>query len=474
MTILTKNAIVKPHGKASKHYKSLGYEWDNGETIEVPLEDLPKGSHQVIEMECDNCGAIYTTSYKTLVKTGQIERQEHYCLKCRFPVCTEKKYGVKSCMQLPGFVEKANETKRKKYGDDFGKKTLEKASDTMEDRYGVRHAYQIDGVKEKIVATNKERYGENYGKVFHERAVETLKNRYGVSSPIEVPGALEKNIETFQSHYGDYNTGKSQILQEAMLNKYGKTSVSNEEWQKENVKNSKIERFGDNYGELIFEKSRFTMQKRYGVTSATKIPGVLDKIKNTRFEKYGQYQPINFAEKRDKTCRQKYGDDYQMQFLEKQQATMFDRYGVSNPMHVPEIRERIAKSYYKNGSQKCSSQQFMVYEMLKTLFPFSEIELNYPFSTLSLDIAIIDAKIAIEYDGSYWHQDSQKDRRRDEFVKSQGWKVLRIKSGHKLPTNDQLKEAVERLLNGFSFAQIILDDWKEESKDEQFVDSISE
>jgi len=58
-----------------------------------------------------------------------------------------------------------------------------------------------------------------------------------------------------------------------------------------------------------------------------------------------------------------------------------------------------------------------------------EIKLNYPLSNVSLDIALFidDIKIDIEYDGWYWHKDQQKDRRRDEFLKSQGWKILELK-----------------------------------------------
>ena len=60
-----------------------------------------------------------------------------------------------------------------------------------------------------------------------------------------------------------------------------------------------------------------------------------------------------------------------------------------------------------------------------------------------------------------WHQNQQKDRRRDEFSKSQGWKILRIKSGILLPTLEQLKYSIEKLINSSrTFTSIILNDWK--------------
>ena len=45
---------------------------------------------------------------------------------------------------------------------------------------------------------------------------------------------------------------------------------------------------------------------------------------------------------------------------------------------------------------------------------------------LELDFAIPDKKICIGADGSYWHKNKNKDRRRDYFLKSLGWKTIRF------------------------------------------------
>lgn len=58
----------------------------------------------------------------------------------------------------------------------------------------------------------------------------------------------------------------------------------------------------------------------------------------------------------------------------------------------------------------------------------------------------------------YWHQDYQKDRRRDEFVKSQGYKVLRIRANKSLPTNEQIINAIDYLVkDNHSYTSIELD-----------------
>ena len=53
----------------------------------------------------------------------------------------------------------------------------------------------------------------------------------------------------------------------------------------------------------------------------------------------------------------------------------------------------------------------------------------------------------IKFDGSHWHDDPGYDRRRDEFVKSQGYKVLRIDGRRKSPEKEELFNAIQLLLD---------------------------
>ena len=127
-----------------------------------------------------------------------------------------------------------------------------------------------------------------------------------------------------------------------------------------------------------------------------------------------------------------------------------------------DVKEKIAVAFYEKGSQKTSSQQLEIYNILKE--NNYKVELNYPVSNVTLDVAIFigEIKIDLEYDGWYWHQNSQKDRKRDEFLKSKGWKVLRIRSGRKIPTYAQVEESINKLIDSSrTFTEIKLDDWKE-------------
>lgn len=87
-------------------------------------------------------------------------------------------------------------------------------------------------------------------------------------------------------------------------------------------------------------------------------------------------------------------------------------------------------------------------------------ELNYPFGRKRIDVALLDGKIAIEYDSWYWHGYRQKeDAKRDKALLASGWKILHVKSNDKLPTLGQMKIALDLLRNGESITEIVLGDW---------------
>lgn len=85
-------------------------------------------------------------------------------------------------------------------------------------------------------------------------------------------------------------------------------------------------------------------------------------------------------------------------------------------------------------------------------------ELNYPCGSYNIDVALPDEGIAIEYDSWYWHGDKIEDGSRDEYLLSEGWKVLHIKSNGLLPTKSQISRAV-RALDSTRMTEITLEDW---------------
>lgn len=89
-------------------------------------------------------------------------------------------------------------------------------------------------------------------------------------------------------------------------------------------------------------------------------------------------------------------------------------------------------------SEFISKPQQKLFSVAKLKYPARQVILNHPVSyetgTFFLDVAIPSLKLDFEYDGSYWHQDKEKDGRRDQILKALGWEVIRIKEGDNILT----------------------------------------
>ena len=218
----------------------------------------------------------------------------------------------------------------------------------------------------------------------------------------------------------------------------------------------------------LFAKQKQSLIEKYGVDCPFKSEEINAKKAVTNMEKYGGNSVMCSdagKKKYRQTCIQKYGvpnysqtSEYKIKF----QNTCIEHFGVPHPSLCPDIVQKSLNTMVKNDTVKTSSQQIQLHKMVKQKYP--NAELNYPFSSCSLDIFIYvnDIQIDIEYDGSYWHTDKQRDIKRDKFLQSQGFKTLRIRSGHLLPTGEELFNAIDYLVNTeHHFKEIILSDWKE-------------
>lgn len=264
---------------------------------------------------------------------------------------------------------------------------------------------------------------------------------------------------------------KTQKCKSTNVLRYGCENPMQSEKIREKAKMTMFERYGvvsPAQSEEVQKKMKETTMQHYGVEYAAQSEVIQERMKNTCLNKYGVIhfsQTQQYKEKMAETCQERYGADTPFEsndILQKARKTLLDRYGVENPIQIPEVREKICKSFMENGTGKVSKQQKQLYEIIKKRY--IDAELNYPFSTCSLDIFICikNVKIDIEYDGWYWHQNKQSDLRRDKFLQSNGFKTLRIRSGCLLPTEQELFEAIDYLVNTeHHFKEIILSDWKE-------------
>lgn len=150
--------------------------------------------------------------------------------------------------------------------------------------------------------------------------------------------------------------------------------------------------------------------------------------------------------------------NYPMQRLDVIEKKRFSMLGNKNHAKRDDVRKKISigllrvsskqkermlnglASYANSFVKNPSKPQVKLFEMTKLLchcavlnFPVEEINRN-------IDIAIPLHKIAIEYDGSYWHQDEEKDAKRQEQLELLGWKFIRYRDY--IPSLDELKKSI--------------------------------
>lgn len=417
--------------------------------------DLSLNSKEYVRVQCDYCAEeqIETISTKTFqdYMNGRKDIHKDACDNCKYKKSREVSihlyrvdHPLKSEQVKKKAIQKTIETNLERYGAEYHMLTddfKESMKALNQERYGVDHYSQTDEYKEKYRQTSLDRFGTKHPLLSEEvrqKITETFLDRYGTDNPLKVEEIYNKGKDTMLSLYDvAYPLQSEEFLkkaQETNINRYGHTSpAKNEEVAKKTMETNMRKYGARSYllTENFKAKYKAKMLADYGVDNPLKSQKVREKIKASFLKKFGVENPFGNKE-----------------VIAKIKQTNLLKYGVESPLQNKEILEKTIRTLSKNGTARTSSQQIAIFEMLQS--EGYAVELNKPLSRATLDIALVidNIQIDIEYDGSYWHIGREKeDRARDEFVKSEGWKVLRIRGGNKVPTLDQVKEKINVLLN---------------------------
>jgi len=139
---------------------------------------------------------------------------------------------------------------------------------------------------------------------------------------------------------------------------------------------------------------------------------------------------------------------------QKSQQTCLERFGVTN-WGKTEENKILAKERMLNGGAAYSlsfitnpsKPQVELFNLVKELYPSSILNFPIKICNRNIDIAIHEFKIAIEYDGSYWHQDKDADEKRQKDIETLGWRFLRYFD--RIPSLDELQNDIDGLKKEF-------------------------
>lgn len=236
------------------------------------------------------------------------------------------------------------------------------------------------------------------------------------------------------------------------------------------VKDTNMKKYGvENVSQLkeVVDKRKNTCLYRYGETSNLKTDECKDRIRQTCLKKYGvdsYLKTSDCIQNRIQSNMKKYGVDNAFKSKDVQnhiKNTILNRYGVENVSQCPAIHKRALESFCRNGTIKSSKQQDAVGLMLRDMYGNCEMNKIIDYYVADCFVKVNNIYIDVEYDGWYWHKGHESsDRKRDGYMYSKGYKVIRIKGGVDVPTELQIKESVDFILQGNKYAEIVLD-WQD-------------
>ena len=279
-------------------------------------------------------------------------------------------------------------------------------------------------------------YGEGYKKGCSKECLDKLRGKGNLGKKLSKE-TKQKMKQTCIDKYGVDNPFKSKEVQEKIkqtnLEKYGVEIASQSETIKEKTKQTNLIKYGANtplQNKDILKKMENTNLLKYGFKSSMSNKEVREKARQTNLERYGTEWATS-----SNIVKEKAALNRMKSFYEKLFTT--DRLSGVTPLFTWEEYEGSKAQFYKFKCNKCgqefedrlingriplcthcyprnvfiSGPEKEVLEFVKSIYNEKIIEndrkLIYP---QELDIYIPDKKIAIEFDGLFFHSSFQKDK----------------------------------------------------------------
>ena len=332
------------------------------------------------------------------------------------------KYCSLTCMQNSSEIkEKKEKTCIKNHGAPYYSQTEEfwkNYKQTNLKNIGYENPLQCPKIQQQIRETNNEKYGTPYpmqNSEIQKKKVKTNIKKYGCNSPLQNEKVKEKIRETINEKYG--------------VDHYSKTN------------------------EFKF-KHKKTMQKNYGVdnysqTKEFKIK--YNKIMNKKYEKDYYFQTEEYQIKNRKTCNEKFGCNSPLQSLEIKKKMIKTKHDIfyNNLLTTDRLQNKVIPLFNINEYKGISRKNKYLWKCNECLTEFNDdlysghtprckicypllngfskgekevvefCKIYYPdliendrtqISPLELDIYIPELKLAIEYNGLFWHSEENKSK----------------------------------------------------------------
>ena len=373
------------------------------------------------------------------------------CANCGTVISIEKaidgkKYCSNKCScSSPERLEKVRQTSIAKFGcaNAMQSKSIQdKLRKTNRERYGVDNVFQLEEKKEKIRQTNLERYGSELyvrSQDWKEKTVAT-------------------NLEKFGVEFVAQNDVVKSKIRETNLKKYGGVAPACSDEVVQKMRRTNIDRYGSECSlsnDAVSAKRERTWSERYGGHPLSNNDIILER-KATNLEKYGSESyvtsPVYFAPLYERWKRRFAGkveplftaDEFHGVNCKEEYPWRCCKCGTEFRTHIHttdiDLDERMLprcpvchplESGVSNGEHE-------LFEFIKSVYNGElAVRDRRAIRPQELDIYIPDKKVAIEFDGLYWHS--------EENGKDSGY---------------HLNKTVECEKNGIRLVHVFEDEWR--------------
>lgn len=403
----SKNVSIEINKGNLPFYKKISSELSIGDTLKVSLSELSKGSNIDVIAICDICNNEISIKYRLYNLRYEKNGSFACCKKCAAKRTQKQlmdKYGVKNIAQVPDVKLKIKKTNIEKFGSEhyFGSDEGKiKNKEIFLDKFGVDNPLKSDDVKNKIKKTNLERWGVEWAlqnEEIREKIKQTSLENWGSETPSKNEEIKNKIISTNKKRYGSNSAMCNKEVQEkskdTLMKNYGVENPLKSPIIKERLKKTNLEKLGVEY--------------------PTQSDVVLDKIKNNNFFRWGTshvhqselYRKENTIIGSHLSYLKYKGDHISIFNCDLGENHTFD---IKADNFYARTKQNVSLCTICNPINDTRSQaEKSIQDFILSIYSGKVIS-SYR-EKYEIDIFIPDLGLGFEYNGLYWHSETNKDK----------------------------------------------------------------
>lgn len=288
----------------------------------------------------------------------------------------------------------------------------------------------------------------------HTRRITNIE-KYGYEHNWEIgTSSREKYEETMQEKYGAKHTLSSAQLRKKVEitnnEKYGCDNVFQSEDIKEKIKQSNLEKYGVENPQqcrTIKEKTIITLMSNIEAINATRKITLLNRYGIENINQIGKREWFEFKKKSE--------EELKAYFEKKSLEEITREFGVSD---YP-VRQLHNELFGKTSQMRMETS---LINYIKKILPDTEIIKNTRklIPPLEIDLYVPDKKIAIEFNGVYWHtecvgKDNKYHLNKTNLCESKGVRLLHITDKEWLYQQNIIKSILRNTFNVMDGTRIL-------------------